>query len=126
MVRSLTDYIGIPEKVYDAEKVLSDWMSKNASPGWEFGYCADRRELWKIQEIITNGLENYIKNMKTPRYFIGEDESGHFYAVEADRRSEWEEWIDSGNSDTPGYATQLCYSLPCITFENWNYEQAIR
>ena len=59
--------------------------------------------------------------MNTKRYFIGRDNSGHRYLVDAERQADWLAWSslpedDEAGWDQPSYARRLDGTT--VIFEN--------
>jgi ferric-dicitrate binding protein FerR (iron transport regulator) len=57
------------------------------------------------------------------RYFLSQDNSCHWYLVEAEHREEWEAWRDLDEDDqraweSPKFAEMLCGSPSRVEFEN--------
>jgi hypothetical protein len=55
------------------------------------------------------------------RFFLSRDDSGHWYLVQADHRTEWNAWCeldedDEAAWDTPAFARRLGGSPGRITF----------
>jgi len=55
------------------------------------------------------------------RYFLGCDNSGHWYLVDASRRAEWDLWVDLDPEDEagwepPGFARRIDGGPGRITF----------
>jgi len=62
------------------------------------------------------------------RYFFDRDQSGHWYQVQADKRSEWNAWCDLDEDDEaawdePEYAERLEMHPASYTFENVEIER---
>lgn len=58
------------------------------------------------------------------RFFLDNDNDGHWYIIPVDKISEWEEWSnlseDNEDSwDTPDFAIPIGGSPTLITFEKW-------
>ena len=46
------------------------------------------------------------------RYQLVRDDSGHDYVIPVEKATDWEEWVESGDWDTPEYAKRItCYPL---------------
>lgn len=61
------------------------------------------------------------------RYFLGRDVDSRWYLVPADRREDWDRWVDDtkdvpGDShrETPGWARKLAMGPSSITFALWD------
>lgn len=57
------------------------------------------------------------------KYFFGQDNSCHWYIVDADSRVKWEEWLDLDEDnpeawDVPIFAKEIGVSLSLVEFEN--------
>lgn len=55
------------------------------------------------------------------RYFLGHDQSCHWYLVPAARRAEWEKWSnipedDEASWDEPAWAKRIGGDPACVTF----------
>lgn len=60
--------------------------------------------------------------MNPKRYFLDQDNDGHWFLVDADFRAEWESWCGIGPDDEngwtpPEHATQLLGGPNTVTFE---------
>lgn len=58
--------------------------------------------------------------MKPKRYFLDQDNDCHWYLVDADRRAEWEAFVEEAAPDgweVPGCATRLAGGPSNVTFE---------
>jgi ferric-dicitrate binding protein FerR (iron transport regulator) len=59
--------------------------------------------------------------MSPPRYFFAQDNSSHWYLVDADRREEWQRWCELDDEhpaswDVPEYAQRLEGGVSQVTF----------
>lgn len=59
---------------------------------------------------------------KPKRYFLDQDNDGHWFLVDADKRAEWEEWVKLGPDDETGWrppehATELAGGPSNLVFE---------
>ncbi len=66
----------------------------------------------------TNNTEN-----TPPRYFLGRDNSAHWYVVRADKRPEWEAWCNIPEDDElswlpPEFANALGGDPSAVTFSH--------
>jgi hypothetical protein len=51
------------------------------------------------------------------RYFLGRDDDGHWYLVDAGKREEWETWVEDPDAwATPEFARRLGGSPSWVTF----------
>lgn len=57
------------------------------------------------------------------RYFLGRDNSAHWYIVQADKRADWEAWLNIPEDDElswvpPGCARAIGGDPSSVTFSN--------
>lgn len=56
------------------------------------------------------------------KYTIVSDDDGHYYVIPVDKKSEWNEFmnsVDYDNGETPEYADTIPGCLSLLTFENY-------
>lgn len=52
------------------------------------------------------------------KYFLAKDDDCHWYLVEADKRGQWNSWLEAGYEDVPSFARELQGHVSNIEFEN--------
>lgn len=53
------------------------------------------------------------------RYFLDQDDDGHWYVVPTDKRVQWEQWFGSDDYDTglvPEFAIELGHDPSLVSF----------
>jgi hypothetical protein len=66
--------------------------------------------------------------MNEKRYFLDRDSDGHWYLVPADKRKEWNNWMnipedDEASWDVPLFATVLGHHPALLTFTDPKEEE---
>lgn len=59
------------------------------------------------------------------RYCLASDDDGHWYVIPAEKRDEWENWVqmpESTDYEAPSYAIPVDGHPTWITFERWKQE----
>lgn len=78
---------------------------------------------WTDAEHLMTHDYRYDKIMTPKRYFMDVDNNGHHYIIEADKREEWNDWLNLDEEDETSWnAPSFCIAVdsPCwVEFENY-------
>jgi hypothetical protein len=64
--------------------------------------------------------------LRAQRKRLVDDDSGHYYVIPAEKREEWDKWIDSEaweDGDVPAWAERLNMHQINYTFTDWREDR---